>query len=183
MDTRLVAVATMVIAVGGFGLIGLWVYSQIKRPKPRQTRRRDSDLVVSHRFAAPKKGRKLRPAQAAPVQYADEDSRWQRPGFTAPARANNERQPLPLYEPNAPRHVFIPRQTSMNIIPHETVGPEQAKAQPRLSQRTQRSQPTVLIKTIRVEDEEAYRPSVRPVSEDDHAWPARAKVSRMDRAI
>lgn len=148
MNGQIVA-AVGLLGVGLFGLIALWVYSQVKRP--RQTRRCDKDLVVVHRFKSQRRHRAMRPALAAPTpdQPGGDDSRWRRPGFTAPAAAPNERQPLPYYEPTAPRHVLIPRQTSMPIIPHEIVEPP--RAQPRLSQRTQRSQPTALIKTLRIE--------------------------------
>lgn len=170
MNGQAAVVAVAMIGVGMFGLILMIVYATVQinksHPAPaRQTRRRDADLVVEHRFKHKKRG-KMRPAQTSvpdrPVmplipapdmqRINDDDSRWQRPGFAAPARAAQERAPLPYYEPNAPRHVFVPRQTSMPIVPREIVGPEQKP--PRLSQRTQRSQRTAFIKSIRVETEQ-----------------------------
>lgn len=149
------ALALVIIAVGIFGLVGMLVYAQVNRPsvkRPSVKRsNRNTDLVVVHRVGPRKKRRVMRPVAAAPVSAVesapDDDSRWRRPGFAAATTAPNERQPLPYYEPDKPRHVFIAHTPSV-IIPHQTVEPER---KPRLSQRTQRSQPTAMIKTVRVE--------------------------------
>lgn len=150
----LMALALGVIAAGVFGLVGLLVYAQlqvnrpsVKRPSVKRSKR-NADLVVVHRVGRRKKRRVMRPAAPAPAMDAvpDGDSRWRRPGFAAVPSASNEREPLPYYEPDKPRHVFIAHTPSV-IIPHQTV----EAPKPRLSQRTQRSQPTAMIKTIRVE--------------------------------
>jgi hypothetical protein len=189
MNGQMVVAAVVLIGVGLFGLIMLAMYAQIQINRGVPKKRKEPSIVAVHRFKSQKRHRAMRPALAAPAMpiiptHDEGDSRWQRPGFAAPARAANERAPLPYYEPHKPRHVFIPRQTSMPIIAHETVGPEQARPQPRLSQRTQRSQATVLIKTIRVDDDpEPYKPSVRPAG--DAQWPVQAsyKQGKMDKAI
>lgn len=153
MNTQLLAVlAVAMISLGIFGLIGLWVYGRMMS-KPRRGKHRSSDLIVVHTFRK-KRRRTLRtalaaaaPTMPAPEQHETDDSRWQRPGFK-PSVDPSFRDPMPIYEPDKPRHVFIAHTPSV-IIPHETVGPE-SRPQPRLSQRTQRSQKTALIKTVRV---------------------------------
>jgi hypothetical protein len=150
MNPKILAVvAVAMISLGIFGLIGLWVYSRIGR-KPRRAKRRNSDLIVVHRFKE-RKRRTMRPALAAqsvvmPVGDSGDDSRWQRPGV-ASSPIPTERPPLPFYEPGKPRHVFIAHTPGV-IIPHQTVGPEPRKP---LSQATRSSRRTVLIKTIRVD--------------------------------
>lgn len=149
----LMALALGIIAVGIFGLVGMLVYTQVNRPSVKLQpaySKRNADLVVVHRVGRRKKRRVMRPAPAAPVSAVesapDDDSRWRRPGAASVSTAPNEREPLPYYEPDKPRHVFIASTPSV-IIPHQTV----EAPKPRLSQRTQRSQPTAMIKTIRVE--------------------------------
>lgn len=179
MNAQLLAVVAVgMIALGVFGLIGLWAYSRMTKVN-RRVKRRNSDLIVSHTFKK-RKRRTLRTALAASApsmpsleQPAADHSRWQRPGFK-PSVDPSFRAPMPIYEPDKPRHVFIAHTPSV-VIPHETVGPEPRAPQPRLSQRTQRSQKTVLIKTVRIE--QSYQPNVRAAS-DSAVWPVQASVRR-----
>lgn len=150
-NSQVLVMAVALIGFAMFGLIAMLVYAQIQINRTLPKKRAEPNIVAVHKFKTRKRHRAMRSAQAMPamplIPTRDEgDSRWQRPGFAAPVRAMNERAPLPIYEPNAPRHIFIPRQTTMPIIPHETVD---APSRPRISHRTQR-QVTVLIKTIRV---------------------------------
>lgn len=149
MNTQIIAavVAVAMIALGTFGLIGLWVYSRMQR-KPHRAKRRHSDLIVVHTFKK-RRRKRLHPAPVAPVldTAPGDDSRWRRPGVAAPALAT-ERPPLPFYEPDKPRHVLI-LNTPGVIIPHRVVGPEPHKP---LSQATRPSRRTVLIKTVRVDN-------------------------------
>lgn len=161
MNARLLAVlAVGMIGLGAFGLIGLWVYySRLARPA-RRVKRRNSDLIVFHRFKQ-RKRRTLRTALAAsapampapavplfaPDQPAD-DSRWRRPG-------GPQQPPAPepaFFGVGQPRHVRIDN-TPRVIIPHMVVGPEPRK--PQFSQSTRPSRRTALIKTIRVDESRA----------------------------
>lgn len=163
MNTIMLAIlAVGMISLGIFGLIGLWAYSRIT-PKPRPAKPRNSDLIVVHTFK--KRRRKLlHPAPVGPAldTAPGDDSQWRRPGAASPAMST-ERPPLPFYEPDKPRHVFIPHTPGV-IIPHVTVGPEPRPQQPRLSQRTQRSQRTALIKTARVESDSERTGFVRVIT-------------------
>lgn len=167
MNTQIMAavVAVAMIALGTFGLIGLWAYSRMTR-KPHRAKHRNSDLVVTHTFK--KRKRRTRSAPAAPAldTALGDDSRWQRPGVTATVSPDPSfRAPMPIYEPDKPRHVFIPHTPGV-IIPHVTVGPEPRKPveQPRLSQSTRPSRRTVLIKTVRVESESERTGFVRVIT-------------------
>ena len=154
MNAQLLAVmAVGMIGLGIFGLIGLWVYSRIEH-RPRHAKRRDSDLIVSHRFKSERRKRlRLAPVAPAPVAPAlvapDDESLWRRPG--GPLQPP---QPKPLFfGEGQPRHIRIDN-TPHVIIPHETVGPETHKPLSQATRPNRRNQPTVLIKTVRVEPEQ-----------------------------
>ena len=145
MNKLPIVVAVGIIGFAIFGLIAVWVASQIKRPAQKK---RHNDLVVVHRFKQRRRKRMGPIAPAAPSMPASDtgdDSQWRRPGFTASVDPSF-RAPMPLYEPDKPRHILIPH-TPHVIVPHETIEPPK----PRLSQRTQRSQPTVMIKALRID--------------------------------
>ena len=154
MNTQLLAVvAVAMISLGAFGLIGLWAYSRLTRP-PRRSKRRNSDLVVVHRFKT-RKRRTMRPVPS-PVAFAPEpadDSRWRRPGSPVPSP-----HPAPaIFGQGKPRHVRIdhtPRviihHTPTVILPHETI--DAAKPHKPLSHATRPSSRTAIIKRVRVDD-------------------------------
>lgn len=163
MNTTLLSImAVGMISLGFFGLIGLWAYSRMTR-KPRRAKRRDADLIVTHRFKSDRRRKRLRLAPAAPALASApvDDSVWRRPG--GPLQAP-EPKPL-IFGEGQPRHIRIDN-TPRVIIPHETFGPEPTpRLKPRLPDlgRTQRSQATALIKTVRVDPDQQRTGFMKPM--------------------
>jgi hypothetical protein len=163
MSTQLLAVlAVAMISLGIFGLIGLWAYTKLER-KPRRVKRRDADLIVTHRFKSDRRRKAMRRALAAPALASApvDDSVWRRPG--GPLQPP-EPKPL-IFGEGQPRHIRID-DTPRVIIPHETFGPEPTpRLKPRLPDlgRTQRSQATALIKTVRVDPEQQRTGFMKPM--------------------
>jgi hypothetical protein len=152
MNIQIAVAAVAVIGFAMFSLIGMWVYSQIKRTR---VKRKDKDLIVVHRFKSAPRHRKRALSAPAPNVAPADNSQWRRPGFTTPIDPT-ARPALPLYEQGKPRHVLV-LNTPTIILPHETVGPNPPVHPPEQQRVSRRNQPTVMIKTIRVDAPVAER--------------------------